>query len=159
MSASPSGGVVREQLVDRHQEARRAEAALETVLLGERLLDRMKRRAGGREALDGHQLVPLRLYGEHQAGPHGPPVDENGAGAAHAVLAAEVRAGQVELVAQEVRERGTRLGRAVQLLAVHPQRQLTLRDAGQLRVPDQPCARPTAVVSARRVRTPARCRR
>ena len=40
------------------------------------------------------------------------PSSEDRAGAADAVLAAEVRAGQAELVAQEVGERDARLGRA-----------------------------------------------
>ena len=45
---------------------------------------------------------------EHQARPHRPPVDQHGAGAADAVLAADVGAGQAEVVAQRVGEQPPR---------------------------------------------------
>ena len=49
--------------------------------------------------------VPSRLHREHQAGARAAAVDQHRAGAAHAVLAAEMRAGEAELVAQEIGER------------------------------------------------------
>src|SRR5207248_5342259 len=86
-----------------HQEARRAEAALQAVVLPERLLQRMERLAL-REAFDGADLRALRLHGEHEAGTDRLAVHQHGAGAAHAVLAAEMRAGQPAVFAQRIGE-------------------------------------------------------
>ena len=41
------------------------------------------------------------LHGQHQAGAHRLSVEQDGAGAADALFAGEVRAGEMELVAQE----------------------------------------------------------
>ena len=51
----------------------------------------------------------LGLRGEHQAGAHRDAVEQHGAGAADAVLAAGMRALEVELVAQAIEQRGARL--------------------------------------------------
>ena len=74
------------------------------VALAERLLERVQRVAVG-EAFDGRDVGAVGLDGEHQARPDGFAVDEHGARAAHAVLAPEVGAGQLEILAQEVGER------------------------------------------------------
>ena len=71
----------------------RAEAALEAVALLEGRLDRVEP-AGAGEALDGVDREPVGLHREHQAGAHGLAVELHGAGAADALLAADVRAGQ-----------------------------------------------------------------
>ena len=62
------------------------------------------RASGAEQALDGGDRVVLGGDGEHQARAHRLAVDEDGAGAADAVLAADVGAGEPEVVAQEVRQ-------------------------------------------------------
>ena len=55
-----------------------------------------------RQALDGVHPAAVRLHREHQAAAHDLAVDAHRAGAADAVLAAGVRAGQAEFLAQEI---------------------------------------------------------
>ena len=86
---------------------RRAEAALEPVLLVEALLHRAEP-AGGREALDGGELVPVGLDGEHRARLHRRP-SRHRAGAAVGRVAADVRPGKPERLAEEVHEQEPRL--------------------------------------------------
>ena len=100
-----------EQVGGGEQDPRRAEAALEGVVRAERLLQRAPL-----EPLDGLDLGAVGLHGEQQAGADGDAVEPDGAGAADAVLAADVRAGQPERVAQEVGEQQARLD----LFAVAP---------------------------------------
>src|SRR5881296_1957404 len=108
---------------ERHEDARGAEAALQPVRLAERGLQRVQlppvARAGGREALDGGDRVTVRLHREHQARPHRLAVEQHGAGAAHPVLAPDVRAGEPELVTQEVGEEQPRLDGTLLPHAVH----------------------------------------
>ena len=59
---------------------------------------------GGGEALDRGDVGAVGLAGEQQAGPDGDAVEPDGARPAHAVLAADVRAPQAEVVAEEVGE-------------------------------------------------------
>ncbi len=63
-----------------------------------------ERPVGVGQPLDGGDLAVDRGHREHQARPHRPAVDEHRAGAADAVLAADVGAGQAEVVAQRVGE-------------------------------------------------------
>src|SRR5438445_177032 len=99
---------------ERHEDARRAEAALQPVSLAERGLKRMQRVARAvSEALHGLDLVAVRLDGEHEAGADRLAVQQHGAGAAHPVLASNVRSGEAQLVAQEVGEEQPRLHRAL----------------------------------------------
>ena len=79
------------------------------MIVAERLLQRVQLGGVGRDALDREEIVPVRLDGEHEAGAHGQAVDQDGAGAAHAMLASQMRAGEAELVAQEIGERETDL--------------------------------------------------
>ena len=74
------------------------------------------------QALDGDDVGAVGLDGEHQARPDRLAVDEDGARAAHAVLAAEVGAGQPEVLAQGVGERLARLDE-------HPPRRRRSRSA------------------------------
>src|SRR2546430_7602489 len=77
---------------ERHEDARRAEAALQPVSLAERGLKRMQRVARAvSEALHGLDLVAVRLDGEHEAGADRLAVQQDGAGAAHPELASNVR--------------------------------------------------------------------
>src|SRR2546422_860853 len=99
---------------ERHENARRAEAALQPVSLAERGLKRMQRVARGvSEALHRLDLVAVRLDGEHEAGADRLAVQQDGAGAAHPVLTSDVRSGEAQLVAQEVGEEQPRLHRAL----------------------------------------------
>ncbi len=91
-----------------HQEARRAEAALQAVVLDEGALQRVQRIAV-REALDGADPAAIGLHGEHQAGAHRLAVDQHRAGAADAMLAADMRAGLAAVVADRVDQRAARL--------------------------------------------------
>src|SRR2546430_2518368 len=109
---------------ERHEDARRAEAALQPVSLAERGLKRMQRVARAvSEALHGLDLVAVRLDGEHEAGADRLAVQQDGAGAAHPVLASNVRSGEAQLVAQEVGEEQPRLHRA---LVAHAREQVLL---------------------------------
>ena len=120
---------------DRREETRCAEAALQAVALGEGLLHRAHRLAGRRDpgigrraqSLDRRDLVLLRRHGEHEAGAHRGTVDEHRARATHAVLAADVGAGEAQVVPQEVGQQpaGRHGGRAPH--AVHGHRHLMER--------------------------------
>src|SRR3954468_6032169 len=93
-----------EQRLDRHQDPRRAEATLERVLGMERVLQRPPL-----EPLDGADGAAVDLHREQQARADGDAVELHRAGAADAVLAADVRAGEPAVVADEVREERPRL--------------------------------------------------
>jgi hypothetical protein len=98
-------------------EARRAEAALQRVVLAEGLLQRREIIVVG-QSLDGDDLAAFGLDREDQAGAYRLAVHQHGAGAADAVLAANVSAGEAKLVAQTIRESQPRLDLDADLLAV-----------------------------------------
>ena len=100
-----------------HDHARGAEAALQAVLVPERLLERMEGRAVG-HPLDGLDLGAVGLDREHRAGLRALAVDVDRARAAVARVAADVGAGQPEDVAQEVDEQEARLDVGLAGLAV-----------------------------------------
>ena len=83
-------------------EAGRAEPALEAVALRECLLDRVEFAIVVGKPLDRQDVHALCLDGEQQARADRLVVDEDGAGASDPVLAAEMGAGQAELLAQDV---------------------------------------------------------
>src|ERR671925_612842 len=87
-----------EELDAAHDHARRAEAALERVVLPEGLLERMEL-AALREALDRRDLAAVGLDGEHGARLHRVPVEVDRAGAAEGRVAADLRPGKPEVVA------------------------------------------------------------
>ena len=93
-----------EQPDHRHQEAWRAEAALQAVAFVKCLLHRMQRGAGLGQSLDCRDLVALGLNGEHQARAHWRTVKQDSAAPANAVLAADVRTRQAKFVAEVVRQ-------------------------------------------------------
>ena len=74
-------------------------AALEAIMLDEGGLHRMQLLAL-RETFDGRDLVAFHSRGEKETGIHPPAIDEHGAGAALAMVAAFLRAGEVEMLAQ-----------------------------------------------------------
>ena len=106
---------------DRDDETGRAEAALQAVGLSEGLLYRVERSVVGREALHRGHLAAHRLDREQQARADGVAVEEHGAGPAHAVLARQVGARQLALLAQRIAQRRAVLDHDPALLAVHGQ--------------------------------------
>ena len=74
----------------------------------ERALQRVQRVAL-RQPLDGADLLAVRLHREHQAGAHRFAFDDHRAGAAHAMLAADMRAGEPAFVADGVDQGAARL--------------------------------------------------
>ena len=75
---------------------------MQAVVVAERLLQRMQLVGAGGDALDGQHLVAVGLHRQHQAGARRAAVEQDGAGAADAMLAAEMGAGEAELVADEI---------------------------------------------------------
>src|ERR687898_909418 len=93
--------VLADERLHRHEEARRAEAALEGVRLVESALKRMELAVRG-QPLHGLERPAVRLHREHQARAHGLSVELDGARAADALLAADLRPRQPCLVPDEV---------------------------------------------------------
>src|SRR5665213_3936651 len=88
--------------VDRgHDHARRAIAALQSVIVAERGLHRMQLVAL-REALDGGDAGAVGLSDQRRAGFNGPAVDMDDTGAALAGVATDMGAGQVKMIAQQM---------------------------------------------------------
>src|SRR5439155_24380723 len=100
-----------------HQHARRAEAALEPVVLVEGLLQRVKL-AVLHQAFDRPELGALGLDREHDAGARGLAIEQDGARAADPVLTAHVRAGEPEVFTEEIDEELPRLAAPLVLDAV-----------------------------------------
>ena len=99
------GRVVRQQALHRHEESRCAESTLECVALPHRLLDEPQFITVA-QRLDGLDVRSLRLHRQHQAGPDGLTVDRHRARTTHTVLAAEMRAGEPEVIAQQLSQAG-----------------------------------------------------
>src|SRR4051794_10796906 len=87
-------GVFLEEADAGHDEARRAEAAHQRVLVAEGLLHGVQL-SGSREPVDVANLLALDLDGECRAGVDRTAVDQHRAGAAGAAIAAALVAGQV----------------------------------------------------------------
>src|SRR5207253_2994924 len=85
-----------------------AKAALQAMTLLERRLHRMQF-AVGREAFDGRDLGAFRLDGKDRARLDRVTVDQHGAGTALPGVAADVRAGQSKVVADEIDEQRARI--------------------------------------------------
>src|SRR5215470_4585459 len=97
-----------EQRPRAHHHPRRAVAALRGLLGDER---RLKRIGTGRraETLDGDHVLTGERAGRRRAGAEGATIHQHGAGAALAEPAAQARAGQPEVVAQDVQQRHVRV--------------------------------------------------
>ena len=117
--------IVLQRVRRQHQEARRAEAALQAVVVDEGLLQRMQLLAVG-EPFDGADLPAVGLDREHQAGADRLAVEDDRAGAADAVLAADMRAGLAAVVADRVDQRLARLDADRVRAAVDRQRDVDL---------------------------------
>src|SRR5262249_14192829 len=104
--------------VDRvHDHARRAEPALQAVVLPEGLLHRVQLAVLG-HALDGGDGGAVRLDGQHRAGLHRAAVEVDRAGPALARVAPDLRPGEAEPVTQVVDEQGAWLDLRLPLDAV-----------------------------------------
>ena len=101
--------VLRQQAGRCHHHAGRAEAALQAVVLAERLLDDAHRAVVGDEALGGGHRAAVGLDGEHRAGLDRLAVEQHRAGTAGRGVAADVRGAQVEGLPQVVDEQQPRL--------------------------------------------------
>ncbi len=109
-------------------------------------------------AFDGVDGLAGNLRREREAAARRPAVDQHRAGSADAVLAAEMCAGQLKLVTQEVRQVLARLDPPLEWLAIQGRFDLDLLVAGQVER-----AHATALsdksLSTRRVSTVAMCSR
>ena len=117
-------GIVAQELGQRGQHARRAEAALQAVIVAERLLQRIELVGARREPSTVVISWPSACTASIRQERAGQAVEQDRAGAADAVLAAEMRAGEAERVAQEIGERQPHLDLGLVALAVHRQRDL-----------------------------------
>src|ERR1700730_14114019 len=111
-------GAALQDAYGQHQKSRCTEAALQAVMVPERLLQRVQFVACG-EPLDSAHPGTLGLHREHQAGAHRLVVDQHGAGAADAVLAAEMGAGETAILAQRIGQAAPWLNADRVLIAVH----------------------------------------
>ena len=119
-------GLALQHAQGQHQESRGAEAALQRVTVDEGPLQRVQLIAVG-EPLHRPYLATLRLAREHQAAPHRRAVEQDRAGAAHPVLAAEMGAGQPAILADRVGQRLARLDADGMRLAVDRERDFARR--------------------------------
>src|SRR5215471_15939160 len=98
---------------ERHQDAGRTEAALQRMMLLKRLLQCIERAIRRCQRLDRRYRAAFGLHGEREAAAHCCAIDEHGAAAAHAVLAAHMGSGCPNHVTQEIGKEhaGLRLAR------------------------------------------------
>src|ERR1700733_9909715 len=94
-----------DQIDRRHDHAGRAEAALQAVMLAERLLHRMQRRAVRRQALDGPDLVTIGHHRQRGAGFDRLAVQMHHTGAALRGIATDMGAGEPQILAQELHQK------------------------------------------------------
>src|ERR1041385_5822966 len=103
-----------------HDHARRAVAALQAMIVAEGRLHRMQLLAFG-DAFDGGDIGAVGLPDQHGAGFHRAAVDMHHTGAALAGVAADMGAGQAEMVAQQMDEERPVLDVGRNRFAVHGQ--------------------------------------
>ena len=108
--------------IDRgHDHARRAIAALQAVILAERLLHRMQRTVRRRQPFDREHVGAFELQRQHGAGFDRLAVDVNDAGAALRRVAADMRAGEPQILAQKLHQQRARIDVGGDGFAVHRQ--------------------------------------
>src|SRR3954468_7555371 len=106
-----------EESFGRHDEARRAVAALLGVVIDERERNRM--RLGGRpDTFDGLNIFALRVDGEHSATIDDLLIHNDGAGAASAAIADALGAGHIEAIAESIAQCDSRLDGQALIFAV-----------------------------------------
>ena len=91
------------------------------MVLAECLLHRMQRSVRRGEALDGQDIGALSLQDQHGAGLDRLAVDVNDAGPALRGVAADMGAGEPQVLAQELHQQGARIDIAGDGFAVHRQ--------------------------------------
>src|SRR6516164_11533427 len=87
---------------ERHQNARRAEAALQSMIVAKRLLQRIERAVWARERFHGLDRAAFGLDRKRQTRAGGDAVDQHGASAADAVLAADMGAGRAQRMTEKI---------------------------------------------------------
>jgi len=97
-------GIHREQVFDRHDEARRAETALCTSPIAVSFLDRGQA-AVFTHAFDGRDLLPFATGREHGAGKHRDAIHLHGARSAGRVVTATLGASKLQVQTQSVQQK------------------------------------------------------
>src|SRR5215469_14220467 len=110
-------GILVEYRFAGHHKPRGAEAALRRIVVDEGLLNRVQL-AFLRQRFNREDLAALGLNRQHRAGIHWAVVEHHRAGAAFALVADPLRAGQIESVPQRVQQRNPRLQHRLHLAAV-----------------------------------------
>jgi len=98
-----------------HQETRRAKTTLECVSIPEGFLKRRESSVRLGQGLDGLKFVAIGLDGKHNARAHRFPIEEDGAGPAHAVFTTDVGAGEAKVLAEEIAQQQARFHLAFML--------------------------------------------
>src|SRR5881409_2857536 len=93
-----------QQGVGGHEKAGYTKATLQGMVVLKGLLQRMQGVALC-QPLDGHQLSPVCLHGEHETGTDRSPVIQDSAGPADPMFTPEMRASQVQVFTQEISQR------------------------------------------------------
>src|SRR5262249_16783997 len=75
----------------------------------------------GGKSLDGMQFGTVRLNGKHNTGARGLAVEVDGASPAHAMLAANMSAGEAQILTQEIDQELARLTSSFVARAIHSQ--------------------------------------
>jgi len=101
-----------QETVERHQNAGRAEAALERVIALERRLQNSEAVRRGRKAFNSSHLAAFDLQRERETGARRIAVDLDGACAADAMLATDMDGGLRQHLPQEIRHQHSRLSEA-----------------------------------------------
>ena len=101
-----------------HDLSRRAVAALEGVVIDERLLHGMQRAVRPGEAFDRRDLASLRRRRKREAGENALAVHQDGASAALTVVAAFLGAGETDVLTQRVEKARADVERQPALLAI-----------------------------------------
>src|SRR6266851_1928744 len=104
-----------------HDHAGGAETALQAVMFAERLLHRMQRRAVGGKALDGLDLMSVGHHRERGAGFDRLAVEMHDAGAALRGVAADMGAGQPQILAQKLHKQCAGVDIGIYGVTVHDQ--------------------------------------
>src|SRR6266436_7372585 len=114
-------GMLSQQVLRSHQHARRAIAALQRVAIAKGGLQVGDFAAIG-QAFDGLDRPAVGLHREHQAGSDDFIVYPHRAGAAHAMLATDMRSRQMQMFPQKVREIEPRQDMRIDALAIDMER-------------------------------------
>src|SRR5665213_3975280 len=147
--------LVFQQILRRHQHSRRAKSTLQGVASAKGRLQIGNLAAIG-QSLDGFDRRTMRLYRQQQASTNDIAVDAYRVRTADAVFAAHMRSGQLQMLAQKIRQIEPRQHMRIDLLTVDGERK------GHRRGHAEPPARsgwPSNADTQRASNTFARCRR